>query len=344
VERDARSAGRRKRLPKHRMVEQRRILVTGGTGFVGSHVVDALLGAGLRPRCLVRATSNLRWLEGKPVELAYADLRAGQLGPVVDGIDAVIHCAGLTRGSREALMSANRDGTRALVEACFSTGRNIRFVLCSSQAAAGPGTLARPRQESDPAAPTSDYGASKLAGETAVLRSGNDLDAVVLRPVTVYGPRDEDTLTFFKLAARGIIPAPGLRKRLMQLVHVSDLASALIKALDLPEVSGRIYFVAHPEVIDWDQLAAAMSEAVGRRAVVVRVPTSALRMVGAVAGLFGSGGRAGQIDRRKAADMSERAWTCNVDRALEELDWSPAYDVRGGFRDSADWYRQEGWL
>ncbi len=326
------------------MLERRRVLVTGGTGFVGSHVVDALLQAELRPRCLVRATSNLRWLEGKPVELAQADLRSSQLRPLVDGIDAVIHCAGLTRGSREALMTANRDGTRALVDACLAAGRSIRFVLCSSQAAAGPGTLDRPREESDPPAPTSAYGESKLGAEEAVLRSARDLEVVVLRPVAVYGPRDEDTLTFFKLAARGIIVAPGLRKRLLQLVHVSDLASALLKALDLPEKSGRTYFIAHPEVIDWDGLAEVMREAVSRRAVTARVPTVALRMIGAVAELLGGGGRPGRIDRRKAADISERAWTCNVGRAMEELDWSPAYDAREGFRDSADWYRQEGWL
>jgi len=326
------------------MIEKRRVLVTGGTGFVGSHVVDALLESGFQPRCLVRATSNLRWLEGKPVELAQTDLRSGHLEPVVDGIDAVIHCAGLTRGSRESLMSANREGTRALVEACLSTGRRIRFVLCSSQAAAGPGTPGRPRQESDPATPTSNYGASKLAAEAAVLGSARDLDAVVLRPVAVYGPRDEDTLTFFRLAARGIIVAPGLRRRLLQLVHVSDLASALLKALDVPEQSGRVYFIAHPEVVDWDGLGAALREAIGRNAVVVHIPSGVLRMAGAVAGLVSAGSSPGRLDARKAADMSERAWTCNVDRALAELDWSPAYDVGAGFRDSVDWYRQEGWL
>ena len=326
------------------MIEKRRVLVTGGTGFVGSHVVDALLEAGLRPRCLVRATSNLRWLEDKPVELVQADLRSGRLDAAVEGIDAIIHCAGLTRGSREALTSANREGTRALVEACLSTGRRIRFVFCSSQAAAGPGTLGRPRQESDPATPTSEYGASKLEAEAAVLSSAGDLDAVVLRPVAVYGPRDEDTLTFFKLAARGIIVAPGLRRRLLQLVHVSDLASALLKALDLPEERGRVYFIAHPEVLDWDQVAAALREAVGRSAVLLHIPSGVLRMVGAVAELFSAGSGPGQLDRRKAADMSERAWTCNVDRASNELDWSPSYDISAGFRDCADWYRQEGWL
>jgi nucleoside-diphosphate-sugar epimerase len=327
------------------MSEQGRVvLVTGGTGFVGSHVVDALLRAGFRARCSVRPTSNQRWLAGKPIDLVQADLRLpDQLEPAIAGVDAIIHCAGLTRGSRDALMSANRDGTRALVQACQTTGRRIRFVFCSSQAAAGPGWLDRPRQASDPPAPATDYGESKLAAE-AVVAKAEDLDAVVLRPVAVYGPRDEDTLTFFKLATRGIIVTPGLRRRVVQLVHVRDLASALIKAVDRPQRSGDVFCIAHPEVVDWDQLAVAMREATGRNAITLRVPSFALQMIGAAAELVGGAGLPGRIDRRKAADMSERAWTCDADRAIEELDWSPTYNTRDGFRDSVNWYRQEGWL
>jgi len=326
------------------MRDKRRVLVTGGTGFVGSHVVDALLDIGFPTRCLVRATSDLRWLAGKPVELVRADLRGDPLEEPVDGADVVIHCAGLTRGSRESLMAANRDGTRALVEACLATGRRIRFVYCSSQAAAGPGVLDRPRRETDPPAPTTDYGASKLAAEEVVAQISAQLDVAILRPVAVYGPRDEDTLTFFKLAARGIIVTPGLRKRLLQLVHVTDLAAALVKAIERPQRSVGPFCVAHPEVVDWDQLAVAMRQAMDRSAITLRVPTGALRTIGAIAELFGEEGVPGRIDRRKAADMSERAWTCDSSRAMKELDWSPKYDVRQGFQESADWYRREGWL
>lgn len=321
----------------------RSVLVTGGTGFVGSHVVDALLQGEFRTRCLVRATSNLRWLDGKSIEITRGELLDGQLEPIIDGADIVIHCAGLTRGSRRELIAANRDGTRALIRACVATGRRIRFVYCSSQAAAGPGRLDRPRQTSDPPAPTSDYGESKLAAEDAVVRAAAELDVVVLRPVGVYGPRDEDTLTFFKLAARGIIVTPGLRKRVLQLVYVTDLAAALVKAIELPERSGGTYCIAHPDVVDWQQLAAAMMHATGRSAITVRVPSYALRTIGAVAELFGTASP-GRIDRRKASDMSERAWTCDADRAVEELDWSPAFDLHNGLRETAEWYRQEGWL
>lgn len=320
------------------------VLVTGGTGLVGSHVVDALLETGLSVRCTVRATSNLRWLEGKAVELVEADLTAGALGQAVAGVDGVVHCAGLTRGSRRELLAANQEGTRALLAACGDTGRQGRFVFCSSQAAAGPGRPDRPRRVTDVPAPVSDYGRSKLAAEEEVLGQSDRLGITILRPAAVYGPRDEDTLPYFRMASRGLLVAPGLRERLVQLVHVRDVAQAMLKALQRDEALGRTYFVAHPEVVSWRRMAAAMTQALGRRAVTLRLPSALVGAAGAISELFGGGRRTGQLDRRRARDMAMRAWTCDVDRTIEELDWSPAFDIEEGFRDSAEWYRKEGWL
>ncbi len=320
------------------------VLVTGGTGFVGSHVVDVLLAAGHNVRCTVRGTSNLRWLEGKSVELVEADLRSGRLAEAVAGVDAVVHCAGLTRGSTDALFAANCDGTRVLLDACERADREIRFVFCSSQAAAGPGTLDRPRELDDPPAPTSDYGRSKLAAEEEVLRRSGQLEVAVLRPVAVYGPRDEDTLPYFQMAKRGVIVVPGVRERRVQLVHARDVATALLAGMRRPEAVGRTFFVGHPEFLSWDRLTAAIGEAVGRRTLRIRVPSLALLSAGAIAELVGSGKRSGQIDRRRAQDMAERAWTCNVNTTLTELGWKPEYDAVSGFRDTAEWYRAERWL
>ncbi len=325
--------------------EGRRALVTGGTGFVGSHAVDALLAAGYHVRCTVRPTSRLRWLEGKPVELVEADLsQADMLREAVRGVDVVVHCAGLTRGSRAALFAANHQGTVALLDACLASGGLRRFVLCSSQAAAGPSAPDRPRVEDDAPAPSSDYGRSKLAAERAVLNRAGRLEAVVLRPAAVYGPRDEDTLPYFRMARRGVLAVPGWRRRLVQVVHAGDVARALVSGAGATQAAGRTYFVAHPEVLSWAELAGRIGWAVGHRVVPLRVPSPLLRLAGAAAEVIGRGRRPGQIDRRRARDLSERAWTCRVDRVMAELGWSPEYGIDKGLRDTANWYREQGWL
>ncbi len=319
-------------------------LVTGSTGFLGSHLVDVLLEAGYRVRCLIRATSRLRWLEGKPVELHEADLVGGDLTSAVVGVDLVFHFAALTRGSKHDLWAANHEGTRALLTACVNQGELSRFVFCSSQAAAGPSTAERPREESDDPAPTSEYGRSKLAAEEEVLGHGDRFEVVVLRPAAAYGPRDADTLPYFQMAARGVMLVPGVRKRRLQLVHGHDVAEAARLAAEREKATGRTYFLAHPDVVTWGALAWNIGRAMGRRVLIVRLPSAVVRGAGAAAELFGGGRQPGQLDRRRARDLSEPAWTCRVDRALGELGWSPEYDLERGLLDTANWYRENGWV
>jgi nucleoside-diphosphate-sugar epimerase len=325
-------------------VQTRTAVVTGGTGFVGSHVVDALLEAGYRVRCTVRSTSRLRWLEGKAIERVEADLLGGDLSDAVADADVVVHSAGLTRGSARALWAANQEGTRKILKASAEAGNRVRFVFISSQAAGGPSRPGRPREEEELPEPRNDYGRSKLAGESEALLHGNGMEIVVLRPVAVYGPRDEDTLPIFQMAARGVIAVPGLRPRYLQMVHVRDLANAVRLAIETPAAVGRTYFIGHPEILTWRQVAEAMATAVGRRVRMLRIPSAVFLGVGALGELFGTARRPGQLDRRRAMDLSERAWTCKVDRAMDELNWRPRYDSERGLLDTAKWYRERGWM
>ncbi len=305
--------------------------------------MDELIDAGYRVRCAVRATSDLRWLEGKPVELMEADLAEGDLETVVADIDVTFHVAGLTRGSAAVLERANVVTTRRLVEALLVTGDQHRLVFCSSGAAAGPGTFERPRALEDEPAPTSDYGRSKLAAEGILREAGGGLRATIVRPLAVYGPRDQDTLPVFQMAARGLALVPGLRRRRVQLVHGRDVASALRLAAETPEAIGRTFFVGHPELPVWPEVITALREAVGRRVLALPLPSPAVLAAGVVSGLF-AGAKPGRLDLRRARDMVARAWTADVSETLRVLRWSPVYDVRFGFRHTVRWYLEEGWL
>lgn len=201
-------------------------LVTGANGFVGSHLVEALLHRGYRVRCLVRKTSNLRWLSGLNVEYVYCDIaEKDSLRDAVRGVDFVFHCAGLTKArNREEYFKANAEGTKNLVEVCLKHNPELkRFVYVSSQAAVGPGSDEKPLNEEAPCRPVTHYGESKLEGEKIVLAYVSRLPITIVRPPAVYGPRDTDILGFFKVANSRFRVSFGLGQSFLSLVYVKDL-------------------------------------------------------------------------------------------------------------------------
>lgn len=232
-----------------------RILVTGATGFVGSHLVEALrgssVGAGdggaafdsgkdpyqhpgedtseLKLRALVRTTSDTRQLQELGIETLTGHLGDPEsLRRATTDSQAVLHLAALTRARNEKEFRAvNETGTRLLLDAARESGTCRRFVYVSSLAAAGPSVAGEPVNAAHEPRPLTAYGRSKLAGEKACARNAGNLSVIVLRPPAVYGPRDRDLLPFFRLAARGFLPVPRGPERRLQLIYVADLARAI---------------------------------------------------------------------------------------------------------------------
>jgi len=228
-----------------------RILVTGATGFVGSHVVDRLLETGARVRVTVRATSNLRWLEGKSIECVEADLRnPEQLRSAVSGTRAVIHFGGKIRvRAKSEFMAANAVGTEVLARAFAAEapkdGSGL-FLYCSSLAAGGPAPETErfpfPHiREEDPPRPVSPYGESKLEGEHRLQALEGRARIVIFRPPAVYGPRDTGVFKFFRWLDKGLLVRPGREDASFSLIHVHDLAEATVMALENSRVRGLFY-------------------------------------------------------------------------------------------------------
>ena len=221
--------------------------MTGGTGFVGSHLVGKLVGRGYRVRLLIRRTSNLRWLEGTPVEYAYGDVRdKASLAGACVGVRSVFHLGGVTKARTSAdYFSSNSQGTRNLAEALAERGTpGGYFIYVSSLAAGGPAVPVERdpmpvRVESDPPTPITPYGQSKLEGEIA-LREVADAHGrfrhVILRPPAVYGPRDRDTLLLFRLVKQGLMPLPRGGENRLSIIHVEDLAIGIVRAAETPSV------------------------------------------------------------------------------------------------------------
>jgi dihydroflavonol-4-reductase len=317
-------------------------LVTGATGFVGSHLVETLVARGTRVRCLARARSDRRWLPSS-VEVATGSLDdPATLARAVAGVEVVYHLAALTSARRPAdYDETNHRGVVRLLEVMAAHAPRARLVFCSSLAAAGPARAGRPLTEADPPGPVGPYGVSKSRAEAAVAAANRD--AVIVRPPAVYGPRDKDVLVAFRLAAHGVAIRTGPARQQLAFIHVRDLARGLIRAGETPGAAG-VYFVNGGNH-SWEELIAAIGRAVGRQPTVVPLPAGVVRTAGFLAGSWTRyiGGRP-FLTRERAWDLLQPNWTCDDTRARTELAYRPTVTLEDGMRETAAWYRAQGWL
>ncbi len=300
------------------------LALTGTTGFVGGHLLDAALAAGHEVRALVRRPqpprSDVVWVEG-------ALGRPAALDALCVGADAVIHVAGaINVSTRAAFFAANADGTAALLAAAGRAGVR-RFVQVSSLAAREPGL--------------SDYGASKAAADAHV--SAAALSTAIVRPPAVYGPGDRETLALFRLAARGLVPSVGTGR--FSIIHVHDLANALL-ALAGADATGT-FEVEDGTAGGFTQasFARAIGAALGRSVRVIALP-AALLPIGAALDTLAARltGAAPRLSRDRARYFAHPDWTANADRLVETGLWRPFIAATRGLAETARWYRDAGWL
>ncbi len=318
------------------------ILITGATGFVGSHVIELLGRRGLRARALVRETSDTSLIRRHGIECVLGDItESASLRSAVRGADVVLHLAAATRAlTPEEFFRVNAGGTRNLLGA-IGHQSGCRMVLLSSLAAAGPARGREVRPDDEPR-PITAYGRSKVEAERELLAHGG-VSAVVLRPPAVYGPRDRDLLTFFKLAGRGILPALGGTDRRLQMIHAADLAEAVLFAAE-GSATG-IFHVAEPRSYTWGDVLQYVADAVGRRGVRVRVPGPLVRLAGAVSEISARVTRRPVIfDRDKASELLADEWLCETDAAFEAFGFRASVPLKDGLKATADWYKAHGWL
>ena len=300
-----------------------KLAVTGGTGFVGSHLIDVAVAAGHEIVALTRKEQDSRdlvtWIAG--------DLHdAGALERLVDDADAVIHAAGLiTAQNAAAFDKANVKGTLAMLAAATAGGIR-RFVHVSSLAAREP--------------KLSLYGASKARAEELVHGSG--LDCAIVRPPAVYGPGDKETLELFRMAKLGLMLMPP--KGRVSVIHADDLARLLIALASEDAPSNVLVEPDDGKPDGWThrQFARALGHAVGTRPAIVSSPGIFLRLAA----------RADQLLRRdkakltvdRAAYFSHRNWVVELKRAAPPDLWQPTISTEQGLKETADWYREKGWL
>lgn len=323
-------------------------LVTGSNGFIGSHLVEQLIKLGHQVICFVRKTSNLRWIQNLPVQFAYGDITdIDSLVSSAKDVDYVFHVGGTVRASTaDGFYRANYRGTVNLLKVCRQENPNLKkFVFVSSQAAVGPSHNRTPLKETDPPHPISIYGKSKLKAEQAVLNYQQYFPITIIRPSSVYGPRDDDILEIFKYVKFGIKPLLGMKDKFMSLIHVDDLIDGIILSCTNENSTGQIYFLANDEIYSILEIETEIERAMNKKAITIRIPEIIIDIYANVNELIAKlTKQAAIVNKDKALEMKQPFWIVNCTKARAELGFSTKISLTDGIQQTLEWYRQYGWV
>ncbi len=323
-------------------------LVTGGNGFIGSHLVEKLLAESHNVKCLVRTTSNLEWIAHLPVKLVYGDItHYNSLCSIVQESDYIFHLGGIVRARTENdFYRINVQGTHNLINACLnSTAKVKKFIFVSSQAAAGPSPKKRKLKESAAPKPVSLYGRSKLQAEQITWNLQDEIPIAIIRPPSVYGPRDNDILEMFRFVKRGIKPQLGFKKKYLSLIHVCDLVEGIFRASQSIVSDGEIYHLANNEMITIPDFLSEIENAMHKKALPVKIPVFVIDIYAQLSELFARfNNRIALVNKDKALEMKQDYWLLDNEKAKHDLNFEPRISLSEGIRTTLEWYKTHGWI
>lgn len=317
-------------------------LVTGAAGFIGSHLVEALIKRGYEVTCLIRRSSNCKWIEHLDIKYIFSDIYDTEsYTDKISNFEYIFHLAGLTKSvSEKDFFLANTENTKRLLQAVADGNSKIyRFIFLSSLAAAGPSCNGVPLREDSPSKPVSIYGRSKLEAEKAVLKYAYKMPFTIIRPPAVYGPRDSDFFIFFKLIKSGIFPYWG--ESHYSLIYVDDLVQGIILAAEKKEAENKIFFLSDNMHYSGEEIAKEIGLAFDSKALKIRVPRSIMPFLALIGEKLK---KKGIINRDKIRELYYSNWTCDSSRAREELGFDLKITLREGIKWTADWYKIHQWL
>ena len=320
--------------------------VTGGTGFIGSHLADALLenDAYSEIRCLIR--NNEKWLKGKDFTRIRGDLDdLPVLQKAVKDVDVIFHIAGRVKApTYQELKHANVDATENLLRIAQKEGVP-KIVVLSSLAAVGPSENG-PVTEEVPMNPISNYGKSKKQMESMIhdLADG-ETSITILRPPAVYGPREDQIYSFFKMVNNRICPIIGDGERpRISMVYVGDVVHGILKAAQQKSSGVATYFISGPDIYTWNQIRGTTTKVLGKKAIPIYVkPKIVEKIAGTVEKAASFMGIYPVLNKEKAKELILE-WTCTSEKAQHEINYQPQYSLGEGISRTIHWYQKHHWL
>ncbi|GGG03221.1 NAD-dependent epimerase/dehydratase family protein [Pontibacter amylolyticus] len=327
-----------------------RVLITGASGFVGHHLVEAAVQAGLEVYAAVRPSSDIAHLQ--PFGIRYTSLDFTDTQALVKELEGkqyqyIIHAAGITKARTEQEYNqVNAGYTQKLAQAALEANIPLKkFVFISSLAALGPVVYndSTPIHEQSKAQPVTAYGKSKLLAEQ-YLAELEELPLVVLRPTAVYGPREKDIFIVLKTLNLGLEPYIGSKPQWLSFVYVKDLARAVMQALGA-DIHHASYNVSDGNSYDRYALATITKRILGRKSVRVHLPMGVVRaMAHVMEAAYAGSSNTPALNQEKLNELAAENWNCSIDRIRQDLGFVPAYDLEKGLAQTLKWYKENNWL
>jgi len=324
-------------------------IVTGANGFVGSHLVDYLLMKNFEVRCIVRKSSNLRWLKNKNVIIFDCGLfNKDGIRKAFNGANYIFHVAGVVKAKNEAgYFRGNVEATKVLLEVAEEFKENIKkFLIVSSQTVSGPSSsINNPVNEETECKPLTTYARSKLKQEQVTLAFKEIFPVTICRAPAIYGERDTEIFIYFQVFNRGLTTMIGFDKKELSLLHVADLVEGLYLAAISDKSNGEIYFISSEKFYTWDEVGQITSKVLNKKAFRIRLPHFIVFTVAAFAQFFAMfSSKPATLNIEKAKDLTQRYWTCDTSKAIRDLGYSQKISIEEGIKRTCDWYKQMKWI
>jgi UDP-glucose 4-epimerase len=331
-----------------------RVLITGGSGFIGGYLVAQALEKGFDVTVALRPNSDKTRLSDPRLRLLYLPLH--DLAAMTDLLrstapfDWVIHNAGVTKAlSKQGYIEGNTENTRRLVQALQQADRvPTMFLMVSSLAALGSAPTGKEWITAEgPPSPLTPYADSKHKAEVFLESLPPDFPWIVVQPTAVYGPWERDILTVVRLASKGLALTIGLKSQKLSFVHGSDVAKAIFHILQHPKTQLRQKFIlSDGQAYTTEDLVDAISGALGRKKTLrVRLPLFVVKPIAWIAETVGRWqNKPAALNRDKIPELTAENWHCDASPLLDTLGFRPEFDLYSGMQDTVNWYRQQGWL
>lgn len=321
-----------------------KVLVTGATGFIGSHLVQILVGENWDVTCLIRSKSRTDFLQKFPVRFVEGSANdLDSLGKAVKGQDYVFHLAGrIYPASRTVYDIANHQLTRNLVQACLRKNTSLkRFVYISSISAAGPSLPNFYSEENQAPSPISEYGRTKLKGEEAVREAWGLIPATIIRPPSVYGPRQQETEHLIKLISKRIVPLLKGKKETTSLIYVKDLIQGILQAALSPKTKNQVYYLTDGNGYSWQNIILTVKRVVLGESFFFPLPEELIFFVAWLVDMLKKTGFIKSYFGRKLwRAMTQTPWLFSSSKAEKDFGFHARYSLENGIKETVDYYRK----